>query len=449
MTLITVSDSEVVMLKGRMESLIKAVWKGLKILFKYIYYALKWFLLDLIPLYLLFSKIFPNAFPERKPGTIVVWIFVIYIGCFGFAAGRYLWMVEKAETAYNNFTSQISTGVPFDVDRLRKIGDTKLPVKPELTWPWEAGEMLDSLLYSSENYQTYAVNEGFEKTEDFIRKDIFFWKHKLNNANLFGIDLSGEDLHGINFSGANLSGVNLSGANLVKSDLSGALLQGTNLSGADLSGADLAGTDLTGTQLAKADLSKANLSNADLFGIDLSGGILPGADLAGANLAGINLAGALLEGADMSGTNLSTADLPQADLSSANLARANLFGVDLTKAKLYGADLYESNLKRANLTDTNLSMANFTSAKLADANLNRAYLSGTVFLETDFSDARKITSEQLIRAKTLYMVKQLDETVEEEIRSAGFDELIDNDPNEPEIFEEVEIDDVVTTEVIE
>lgn len=424
------------MLKGKMESLVKLIWKGMKFFFKYIFLILKWIVWEFMPLHLIFSKFFPNSFPDKKPATIAVWLCAIYIACFAFASERYTTRLERAEYAYSNYTLQLSSGVPFDSDRLKKVGEIKLPVKPKFTWPWKATDLKNSLLFSSNNYQTFAANEGFETTEKFVRRDIRFWKHKLNNANLFGIDLAGEDLYGVNLSGANLSGANLSGASLVKSDLSGANLVGTNLSETDLSGANLAGTDLTRTQLTKANLSKVSLSNADLFGIDLSWGKLPGADLAGANLSGINLTGANLSGADLSGTDLSTADLPKANLSSANLSLANLFGADLTKANLFGADLFEANLSSADLTRANLSSSNFTSAKLSNASLNRANLLGTVFYNTDFSGVKNITTGQLIKAKTLFLVKKLNETIEDEIRTGGYNELIDANPEEKERYEE-------------
>ena len=59
---------------------------------------------------------------------------------------------------------------------------------------------------------------------------------------------------------------NLYGADLSRTNLSGADLSGADLSGADLSGADLSGADLSGADLSGADLSRTNLSGANLYG---------------------------------------------------------------------------------------------------------------------------------------------------------------------------------------
>lgn len=418
------------MLKGRLESLMKLSFQGTKYCFKYILRFLKWLIWELIPLHLVVKKCFPNYKPDKKPSTIVVWLCIIYIGCYTFTAVRHAIRLDRAEYSYGNFTIQVASGVPFNVDVLKKIGEVKLPIQPEFTWPWKADAMIRSLFFPIKNFQTYAQNEGFETTDDFIRKDILLWKHKLNNANLFGANLAGTNLFGINLTGANLSGANLSKTNLSSAELSGADFTGTNLTGANLSGADLSGADLTGTNLSGANLSEAGLSNADLFGIDLSNAVLPHADLSGANLSGINLSGANLSGADLSGANLSTADLPGADLSSANLSWANLFGVDLSKANLFGADCFEANLSGSNLSRANLTITNFSGANLSRAKLYKSDLSGTVFSRADLHDLRNVKAKQLIKTTTLFSAKRLNEKIEKEIREKGYGELIDVDPSE-------------------
>lgn len=418
------------MLKNKIESLIKLLWQGTKICIRYIYLILKWIIWELFPLHFIVKKFFPNLNPDRKPATIAVWLCVIYIACYAFTAGRYTIRLDRAEDSYGNFTTQVSSGVPFNADRLKLIGEIKLPVEPQFTWPWKANDMIRSLFFPIKNFQTYSKNKGFDTIDAFIRTDILLWKHKLNNANLFGANLSGANLIGINLTGANLSGANLSKTNLSKAQLAGAYFTGTTLSGADLTGADISGADLTGTDLTGANLSGASLSNANLFGIDLSHAVLPHADLSGANLSGINLSGANLTGADLSGANLSTADLPGVDLSSANLSWANLFGVDLSKANLFGADFFEANLSGANLSRTNLTITNFSGANLSGAKLYRADLSGTVFSRADLSGIKKVKVKQLIKTTTLFNVKKLNEKIEKEIRESGYGELIDVDPSE-------------------
>ena len=93
----------------------------------------------------------------------------------------------------------------------------------------------------------------------------------LNQAILFGDDLSG----------AKMSGAELSGADLGRADLSGADLKSSDLKGADLSGADLSGADLSGADLSGANLSGANLSNLNFMGTNLTNTLLTGANLTG------------------------------------------------------------------------------------------------------------------------------------------------------------------------
>ncbi len=94
---------------------------------------------------------------------------------------------------------------------------------------------------------------------DILKQGVYTWnlwrlenlnkKIDLNNAILFGSNLSDANL-----SGANLSDANLLGADLVSVDLSGAYLSSTNLNGADLSGANLTNADLSNAKLIGADL---------------------------------------------------------------------------------------------------------------------------------------------------------------------------------------------------
>jgi len=86
--------------------------------------------------------------------------------------------------------------------------------------------------------------------------------------------------------------------------------------------------DLSGANLAGADLHEAELSGANLAGVDLRGANLIRAYLSGANLAGTDLSGAYLIGA-----NLSRAYSSKADLRGACLTHANFMETDLTEAK--------------------------------------------------------------------------------------------------------------------
>lgn len=133
----------------------------------------------------------------------------------------------------------------------------------------------------------------------------------LGNADLRGIDLSGDTLQRIMRElgiegGAPVwyafpvelrgwvrsPGINLHGAQLDRADLRDA-----NLSGAYLRDADLLEARLSGAKLVRADLREADLQRADLTAADLRQANLAGANLRGAKLDGADLREAILDGA--------------------------------------------------------------------------------------------------------------------------------------------------------
>lgn len=79
----------------------------------------------------------------------------------------------------------------------------------------------------------------------------------LNDAYLFGMDLSRFNLQMVNFIGANLGVAKLCGANLRRADL-----RATDLSDADIRWADFSNSDLSRADLRRAYLNGANLKNA-------------------------------------------------------------------------------------------------------------------------------------------------------------------------------------------
>ena len=93
----------------------------------------------------------------------------------------------------------------------------------------------------------------------------------LENAQLFG-----EDLTGVNLAGANLAGANLAETNLKGADLSGADLAGANLSEANLTNADLKRANLTGSNFTKANLASARITDAILANTIFDGANLTG-----------------------------------------------------------------------------------------------------------------------------------------------------------------------------
>jgi len=171
--------------------------------------------------------------------------------------------------------------------------------------------------------------------------------------------------------------------------------RGINLPDAKLRGANFSGSTLAGANFRNADLSKANLSKANLEGANLEGANLEYADLRGAILEGANLGRADLRGANLEGAKLHSANLRGAILEGANLGRADLRGANLEGAKLHSANLRGADLRGANLVR----------AKLEYANLRAAILEGAIY----------ITSDQLCKAKTLY-VAQLDPDLWKKVR---------------------------------
>lgn len=93
----------------------------------------------------------------------------------------------------------------------------------------------------------------------------------LENAQLFGEDLTGVNLAGANLAGANLAETNLKGANLSGADLAGANLSEANLTNADLKRANLTGSNFTNANLASARITDAILANTIFNGANLTG----------------------------------------------------------------------------------------------------------------------------------------------------------------------------------
>ena len=93
----------------------------------------------------------------------------------------------------------------------------------------------------------------------------------LENAQLFGEDLTGVNLAGANLAGANLAETNLKGANLSGADLAGANLSEANLTNADLKRANLTGSNFTKANLASARITDAILANTIFDGANLTG----------------------------------------------------------------------------------------------------------------------------------------------------------------------------------
>jgi outer membrane protein OmpA-like peptidoglycan-associated protein len=81
--------------------------------------------------------------------------------------------------------------------------------------------------------------------------------------------------------GMDFSGQNLAGAQFTNADLQGASFRNTNLAGADFTNADLTHADFSGANLTDADLTNATLSGAILVGTVMTNVTLTNADMSG------------------------------------------------------------------------------------------------------------------------------------------------------------------------
>jgi uncharacterized protein YjbI with pentapeptide repeats len=131
-------------------------------------------------------------------------------------------------------------------------------------------------------------------------------------------------------------------------------------------------------------------TRADLRGASLE--TLP----AGTNRLGPRSVDLILSG----GVVLRNVDLRQADIRSARLR-----AIDLDHANLQGARFNETDLRWAILSDANLQGADFSQANLAGAdfrraNLNQAKFAGADLTSADLTEAKCLTAQQLVGAKT-------------------------------------------------
>lgn len=155
----------------------------------------------------------------------------------------------------------------------------------------ERAQLLFTLLSSNINLEPLIISGA-----DFSSAD-------LNDANLFGVDLSGER----------------TGIQLARSDFLDAALTQADLSRAQLHGANFMNADMVRTVLFKADLYNALFWFADLRCADLRMSNLQEADFWAANLDSASLVGARLptakrfSGASLAGVNLEGAIPPSAD----------------------------------------------------------------------------------------------------------------------------------------
>lgn len=147
-------------------------------------------------------------------------------------------------------------------------------------------------------------------------------------------------------------------------------------------------------------------------------------DLVNCYLAKTNLNKVILSNANLNYAKIFNSKLQDATLEHARLNQTNFENCDMNKATLKasyanGAIFKDANLIKSDFENAFLIKANFKNAYLMEANLQGAYLSGADFADAnlykaDLRNARGLSIDQLLNAKTLYLAK-FDEEIERNI----------------------------------
>jgi uncharacterized protein YjbI with pentapeptide repeats len=207
-----------------------------------------------------------------------------------------------------------------------------------------------------------------EPTLNLRNRDLRF--ARFDRTDLHQADMTGSDLEGASLVAADLRGVWMQCGNLDELLLTDnrRASRCTSARSADfykarMTDAKMAGVDLSGARLEEAQLEGADLSHGLMIGADLASARLDQASFGGGvALQGANLLLASLQGADLSGAKLQMADLANASLTGANLTLASLEGAVLRDAELDGANLQMSRLVGADLRGAKLQGADMTGA---------------------------------------------------------------------------------------
>lgn len=148
-------------------------------------------------------------------------------------------------------------------------------------------------------------------------------------------------------------------------------------------------------------------------------------NLANCHLQKTNLSYVNLTGSNMNSANVSHCSLVEINLESSRLNQTNFENSNLNSANLKGAYASGSNFQDAYLIKTVMENAfliktNFRNAYLMEANLSNSYLMGADFrnanlYKADLRQAKGLTVEQLVEAKSLYLA-EMDPELLEEIR---------------------------------
>ena len=194
--------------------------------------------------------------------------------------------------------------------------------------------------------------------------------------------------------GASLLNANLEGrkTTLRKAQLQQAYLYGANLSKVFLLDADLTGCNLERAKLINARMVGAKLIRAKLFHSRMNHVELMHANMRYAILCLANMEDAKMSEADMTGVDLRDARLLRASMSNVKLDFADCKGAlfdkaVLEEASISGADMQNCVMKGVNLYGATLEDTNFEGADLRNANLSNANLKGASFMNANLEGA--------------------------------------------------------------
>lgn len=162
-------------------------------------------------------------------------------------------------------------------------------------------------------------------------------------------------------------------------------------------------------------------NDANLEGANLSGWDLSKMKLVSANLCEADLSGANIKGVDMTGANLSRAKIDRIQTNNeTKMCGALLQGIQVSSMELQGVDFSGADMRAKSGNPTSFTHVNFP-----DCNFDGAQLDKVWFKNSDFSNAKNLTANQLIKASSLQGVRGLPEEIKKEIEE-----------NRPELFEQ-------------
>ena len=231
-------------------------------------------------------------------------------------------------------------------------------------------------------------------------------------ADLSGLSLRGRQLCDADFTGAvaadcDFTGARLDNANMFCVDLQNTILVDASMRRVDLRGATLRGANLAGADLFEADLREGSIQTADAkLGLKVYEHAHRAGEMSGASLVGANL-----QRSKLSGVMAVRADFTDAVMKDAKLIRANLKHCSLNGADLAGADLSRADLAGADLRDAVL-----VGAKTLSWNVTNADMKGALTDKPSGRDVADLPYDEMLRAHALWC-----ETAGEDGSPSSFD----------------------------